>query len=307
MFTTTQPILKESLPDSLSSKLQVHPDTSLSKGTGRWTKEEHQRFIEGVKLFGKNWKSVEEYVGTRTGAQIRSHAQKFFNRLEKELNTKGESSHNQNENHITQSIRKISEGSISTDGSLPVEGSESMKTEEAIPSLKNTIMKKNFEPLAHMVSFESPVNQTMFYPESLSVPSDSPKRSSIIELGGFRRNPRKMSEDVIVKQSRSLFDVILSKIRFSKNGIDMPKLSDLVDMNLSSGIKLGDCKLGRESVPKSEMTVKPENNVSFRVNPRKFSEDNILLSNIKAEQLRRASFDHDLSAFELFSKKIKRN
>lgn len=33
--------------------------------------------------FGKNWKKVEELVGTRTGAQVRSHAQKFFNRLSK--------------------------------------------------------------------------------------------------------------------------------------------------------------------------------------------------------------------------------
>ncbi|CAK66719.1 unnamed protein product (macronuclear) [Paramecium tetraurelia] len=52
---------------------------------GRWVKEEHQRFVEALSLHGKNWKKVEEYVGTRSGAQIRSHAQKFFNRLEKEF------------------------------------------------------------------------------------------------------------------------------------------------------------------------------------------------------------------------------
>ncbi|CAD8175457.1 unnamed protein product [Paramecium pentaurelia] len=53
---------------------------------GRWTKDEHQRFVEALSINGKNWKKVEEYVGTRSGAQIRSHAQKFFNRLEKEFN-----------------------------------------------------------------------------------------------------------------------------------------------------------------------------------------------------------------------------
>ncbi|CAD8198168.1 unnamed protein product [Paramecium octaurelia] len=53
---------------------------------GRWTKDEHQRFVEALSIHGKNWKKVEEYVGTRSGAQIRSHAQKFFNRLEKEFN-----------------------------------------------------------------------------------------------------------------------------------------------------------------------------------------------------------------------------
>jgi SHAQKYF class myb-like DNA-binding protein len=56
-----------------------------SKLNGRWGKLEHNRFVEGLKKFGKNWKKVEEHVGTRTGAQIRSHAQKFFNKLQKEV------------------------------------------------------------------------------------------------------------------------------------------------------------------------------------------------------------------------------
>ena len=29
-------------------------------------------------MFGKNWKKIEELIGTRHGSQIRSHAQKFF-------------------------------------------------------------------------------------------------------------------------------------------------------------------------------------------------------------------------------------
>ena len=38
-----------------------------------------------MSLFGREWKKVENHIGTRSGAQIRSHAQKFFNRIEKEL------------------------------------------------------------------------------------------------------------------------------------------------------------------------------------------------------------------------------
>ncbi|KAL4502189.1 hypothetical protein ABPG72_000424 [Tetrahymena utriculariae] len=59
--------------------------SSAASQHGRWTKEEHQKFLEGLNIYGKNWKKVEEHIGTRTGAQIRSHAQKFFNRLEKEF------------------------------------------------------------------------------------------------------------------------------------------------------------------------------------------------------------------------------
>ena len=71
-----------------ASKRKLSLQHQTKKTFGGWTKEEHQRFIDGLKLYGKNWKKVEEHVGTRNGAQIRSHAQKFFNRLDKELRKK---------------------------------------------------------------------------------------------------------------------------------------------------------------------------------------------------------------------------
>jgi SHAQKYF class myb-like DNA-binding protein len=37
--------------------------------------------IKAIAVYGKDWKKVEERVGTRTGSQVRSHAQKFFNKL----------------------------------------------------------------------------------------------------------------------------------------------------------------------------------------------------------------------------------
>ena len=55
----------------------------MSHKTGRWTKDEHFRFLESLKIHGKEWKKVQEHVCTRTSTQARSHAQKFFNKLEK--------------------------------------------------------------------------------------------------------------------------------------------------------------------------------------------------------------------------------
>lgn len=83
---------------------------------GRWTKEEHQRFVEAIKAHGKNWKKVEEFVGTRSGAQIRSHAQKFFLKLEKEVKT------NQKGKEPRKSSKKTSEGSISTSDNISDSG-----------------------------------------------------------------------------------------------------------------------------------------------------------------------------------------
>ena len=55
---------------------------------GRWSYDEHIKFIEGITLYGKNWKNVQKFVGTRTSAQARSHAQKFFLKLRAMKNNK---------------------------------------------------------------------------------------------------------------------------------------------------------------------------------------------------------------------------
>jgi hypothetical protein len=51
----------------------------LADGLGRSTssscKVSSILFIPlALKLYGKDWKKVEDFIGTRTGAQIRSHA-----------------------------------------------------------------------------------------------------------------------------------------------------------------------------------------------------------------------------------------
>lgn len=57
---------------------------------GRWTTDEHLRFLAGTVVdyagimeHGKDWKVVENVVKSRTGSQVRSHAQKFFIKLNK--------------------------------------------------------------------------------------------------------------------------------------------------------------------------------------------------------------------------------
>jgi SHAQKYF class myb-like DNA-binding protein len=79
----------------------VLPQSPLPAGTwrtggktvlsGRWTKEEHDTFLEGVELHGKDWKKISAMVKTRTVVQTRTHAQKYYQKLEREQGKNGRS------------------------------------------------------------------------------------------------------------------------------------------------------------------------------------------------------------------------
>jgi SHAQKYF class myb-like DNA-binding protein len=51
--------------------------------TGRWTRHEHNLFLEALKKYGKEWKKVASMVKTRTVVQTRTHAQKYFQKVSK--------------------------------------------------------------------------------------------------------------------------------------------------------------------------------------------------------------------------------
>ncbi|EQC31384.1 hypothetical protein SDRG_10985 [Saprolegnia diclina VS20] len=57
--------------------------TSVETQTGRWTKKEHELFLEGLKRYGKSWKHISNLVVTRTLVQIRTHAQKYLQKQNK--------------------------------------------------------------------------------------------------------------------------------------------------------------------------------------------------------------------------------
>ena len=60
-----------------------------------------------MKLYGKNWKLLQQHIGTRNGIQIRSHAQKYYKKMSKE--------ENMNENEIENGMNPIKKQKINND------------------------------------------------------------------------------------------------------------------------------------------------------------------------------------------------
>ena len=54
---------------------------------GRWSTEEENLFEQGFLQHNRDWKKVQAVVRSRTLLQVRSHAQKYFMRLERLRNT----------------------------------------------------------------------------------------------------------------------------------------------------------------------------------------------------------------------------
>jgi len=51
--------------------------------------DEHTLFLEGLRLHGKGWKQIASMIQSRTVVQIRTHAQKYFQKLSKVQQTSG--------------------------------------------------------------------------------------------------------------------------------------------------------------------------------------------------------------------------
>ncbi|XP_062117055.1 protein REVEILLE 8-like isoform X2 [Humulus lupulus] len=69
-------------PSDGSAK-KVRKPYTITKSRESWTEEEHDKFLEALQLFDRDWKKIEDFVGSKTVIQIRSHAQKYFQKVQK--------------------------------------------------------------------------------------------------------------------------------------------------------------------------------------------------------------------------------
>jgi SHAQKYF class myb-like DNA-binding protein len=79
-----------SLAQDSESRPVITPGSSSSYSSvddkekiGRWSQDEHSVFLLGLENHGKQWKVIAGLIGTRTVVQVRTHAQKYFQRMER--------------------------------------------------------------------------------------------------------------------------------------------------------------------------------------------------------------------------------
>lgn len=65
---------------------QMEESKPAPEGRGLWTPEEHNLFVDGIKLFPSGpWKDIAAHVGSRTARQTMTHAQKYRQKIARRL------------------------------------------------------------------------------------------------------------------------------------------------------------------------------------------------------------------------------
>ncbi|XP_015967346.1 protein REVEILLE 6 [Arachis duranensis] len=62
---------------------KIRKPYTITKSRENWTEPEHDKFLEALQLFDRDWKKIGAFVGSKTVIQIRSHAQKYFIKVQK--------------------------------------------------------------------------------------------------------------------------------------------------------------------------------------------------------------------------------
>ncbi|XP_031494275.1 protein REVEILLE 6-like isoform X3 [Nymphaea colorata] len=80
---TLQGLGSAATTSSDDSGKKIRKPYTITKSRESWTEQEHDKFLEALQLFDRDWKKIEAFVGSKTVIQIRSHAQKYFLKVQK--------------------------------------------------------------------------------------------------------------------------------------------------------------------------------------------------------------------------------
>ena len=170
--TSNKRIVKLEQDEPKSRKRKKKDDKN--KQAGRWTGEEHQIFLRGLRTYGREWKKVAVHIPTRTSAQVRSHAQKYFAKLqreEQELEQQQQQNHQETHAAIddddvrgdngTTSTSVASGSAVSDHHRIPPFRTRSAAVVPQLSALPDSVREQAERILAQPESVEAEVDETM--------------------------------------------------------------------------------------------------------------------------------------------------
>jgi SHAQKYF class myb-like DNA-binding protein len=167
-MASTKQKKRRRLNNMTSSKLNGLQYRS-SSSSGRWTAAEHQAFCRGLAIYGREWKRVAQDIPTRTSAQVRSHAQKYFTKLEKPMSLSSNCSLpfiSQDDpsrakvaaTHRNHSLGSVGYSSCSTDEGDP---SNSGTSNDGYATMSDSVRREAARILANPATVEHEVRNTL--------------------------------------------------------------------------------------------------------------------------------------------------
>ena len=163
-------------------------ESGMKFNEGRWTKEEHKKFLKGMMIYGNNWKMVHTIIKTRSSSQARSHAQKYFMRMKKKIKSKYKKFNAENLiKYVFNEIKKVN-------GGQPINANDKKRALNVIISNFQNFRKEEIESCNMIVneikvinSQENGCNST-FYVKECNNNIVSEKYDIIIEINHLKSN-----------------------------------------------------------------------------------------------------------------------
>ncbi|KAI9914528.1 hypothetical protein PsorP6_008137 [Peronosclerospora sorghi] len=137
---------------------------------GVWSQEEHDRFLEAMKLYPKGpWKSIADHVITRSVRQVQTHAQKYQEKVSRRLRGLRKSKKNlarpehridedtmtlcklidcSSKKKVVRASKMSSEGGAASKLLTPLENTSAIKREYFDISPRSSDVFDSFSPLA---------------------------------------------------------------------------------------------------------------------------------------------------------------
>lgn len=153
---------------------KVEQSEKIKINNGKWTDEEHNKFVEACLKHGSNWVKIIKEIKTRSLSQIRSHAHKYLISMSSQLNISSPMSYNilnQIENNTLKSnFKNISKKIHARASMVDLNIMDKLKIDKKLSSFQseNYQIKNYFEGISnfvHNVNYQNLIKNKLFHPE----------------------------------------------------------------------------------------------------------------------------------------------